>query len=158
MGGKTKEIGTSELLAQVVSRLDQLEKIVGAERKGADGKPSRKELVEDVTELLRQIGVSASLCGYGYLREAILMAIEEPDVMNSVTKTIYPGVAQKYNSNPSKVERGIRHSIELAWRRGNATVLDSIFGYTVDGQKGKTTNSEFIAMVADRVRVKRGIV
>jgi two-component system response regulator (stage 0 sporulation protein A) len=106
-----------------------------------------------VTEILHQIGVPAHIKGYHYLRDSIIMAIETPDIINSVTKQLYPGVAKRYNTTASRVERAIRHAIEVAWDRGDVDVLNSYFGYTIHNTRGKPTNSEFIAMISDRLRL-----
>ena len=104
-----------------------------------------------VTSIIHEIGVPAHIKGYQYLREAILMAIENMDVINAVTKALYPAVAQRYFTTASRVERAIRHAIEVAWDRGDLETLQKYFGYTVSNTKGKPTNSEFIALIADRV-------
>ena len=106
-----------------------------------------------VTEILHQIGVPAHIKGYHYLRDSILMAVEDPDIINSVTKRLYPGVAKRYNTTASRVERAIRHAIEVAWDRGDVDILNSYFGYTIHNTRGKPTNSEFIAMISDRLRL-----
>lgn len=112
------------------------------------------ELEIRVTENLHLIGVPAHIKGYHYLREAIILAIENPDIINSVTKELYPTVSKKFSSTPSRVERAIRHAIEVAWDRGDVDVLTEFFGYTIHNAKGKPTNSEFIAMIADKLRLK----
>ena len=112
------------------------------------------ELEIRVTENLHLIGVPAHIKGYHYLREAIMLAIENPDIINSVTKELYPTVSKKFSSTPSRVERAIRHAIEVAWDRGDVEVLTEFFGYTIQNEKGKPTNSEFIAMIADKLRLK----
>ena len=101
-----------------------------------------------------QIGVPAHIKGYQYLRFAILMTIDDSDVINSVTKVLYPTVAKKYQTTTSRVERAIRHAIEVAWDRGDVDTLNSYFGYTIQSSRGKPTNSEFIAMIADNLRLK----
>ncbi|HAH78716.1 MAG TPA: sporulation transcription factor Spo0A, partial [Ruminococcaceae bacterium] len=106
-----------------------------------------------VTEILHQIGVPAHIKGYHYLRDSIIMAIETPDIINAVTKQLYPSVAKKYNTTASRVERAIRHAIEVAWDRGDVDILNSYFGYTIHNTRGKPTNSEFIAMISDRLRL-----
>ena len=108
-----------------------------------------------VTEILHQIGVPAHIKGYQYLREAIMLAIDDMDVINSVTKVLYPEVARKFNTTPSRVERAIRHAIEVAWDRGDLETLQKFFGYTVSNIKGKPTNSEFIAMIADCLSLRQ---
>ena len=106
-----------------------------------------------VTEILHQIGVPAHIKGYHYLRDSIIMCIETPDIINAVTKRLYPSVATKYETTSSRVERAIRHAIEVAWDRGDVDILNSYFGYTIAGGRGKPTNSEFIAMISDKLRL-----
>ena len=106
-----------------------------------------------VTEILHQIGVPAHIKGYHYLRDSIIMAIETPDIINAVTKQLYPSVAKRYDTTASRVERAIRHAIEVAWDRGDVDILNSYFGYTIHNTRGKPTNSEFIAMISDRLRL-----
>ncbi len=107
-----------------------------------------------VTEILHQIGVPAHIKGYQYLRDAILMAIEDDQIINAVTKRLYPAVAKRHATTSSRVERAIRHAIEVAWDRGDIDVLNSYFGYTIHNSRGKPTNSEFIAMIADKFRLQ----
>lgn len=116
-----------------------------------DGMPS---LETQVTQLIHQIGVPAHIKGYQYLRTAIMMAVEDTEVINFVTKILYPSVAKQYQTTSSRVERAIRHAIEVAWDRGDVETLTSFFGYTVQNNRGKPTNSEFIAMIADNLRLK----
>ena len=108
-----------------------------------------------VTEVIHEIGVPAHIKGYQYLREAIILTINDMDVINAVTKVLYPAVAKKFGTTPSRVERAIRHAIEVAWDRGDLEVLQKFFGYTVSNIKGKPTNSEFIAMIADSLSLQR---
>lgn len=115
---------------------------------------SNNEIEAQVTKIIHQIGVPAHIKGYQYLRTAILMTIENNDIINSVTKILYPSVAKKYQTTTSRVERAIRHAIEVAWDRGDVDVLNSYFGYTIQNSRGKPTNSEFIAMIADNLRLK----
>ena len=110
-----------------------------------------------VTEILHQVGVPAHIKGYQYVREAIVIAVQDMDVINAVTKVLYPEVARRYSTTPSRVERAVRHAIEVAWDRGDLETLQRYFGYTVSNTKGKPTNSEFIAMIADRIRLQRKI-
>ena len=112
-----------------------------------------KNLKNMVTDIIHEIGVPAHIKGYQYLREAILIAVEDMDVINAVTKVLYPEVARRFSTTPSRVERAIRHAIEVAWDRGDVDTLNSFFGYTVQTDKGKPTNSEFIAMIADNLRL-----
>lgn len=107
-----------------------------------------------VSDIMHQLGVPAHIKGYRYLREAIIMTIENNDLMNSVTKVLYPTVAKKFKTTPSRVERAIRHAIEVAWDRGDVDVLSSYFGYTIQNSRGKPTNSEFIAMISDKLRLR----
>ena len=112
------------------------------------------DMETQVTKVIHQIGVPAHIKGYQYLRYAILMTIEDNDIINSVTKVLYPAVAKKYQTTTSRVERAIRHAIEVAWDRGDVDTLNSYFGYTIQNSRGKPTNSEFIAMIADNLRLK----
>ncbi len=112
------------------------------------------DLETQVTRIIHQIGVPAHIKGYQYLRTAILMTISDNDIINSVTKVLYPSVAKKYQTTTSRVERAIRHAIEVAWDRGDVDTLNSYFGYTIQNSRGKPTNSEFIAMIADNLRLK----
>lgn len=112
------------------------------------------ELELMVTEIIHQIGVPAHIKGYHYLREAIILSVKNSDIVNSVTKLLYPTVAKTHGTTASRVERAIRHAIEVAWDRGDIDVLNSYFGYTVQTDRGKPTNSEFIAMISDKLRLK----
>lgn len=112
------------------------------------------DIESQVTKIIHEIGVPAHIKGYQYLRCAILMAISDNDIINSVTKVLYPSVAKKYATTTSRVERAIRHAIEVAWDRGDVDTLNSYFGYTIQNNRGKPTNSEFIAMIADNLRLK----
>lgn len=114
---------------------------------------SEEPLEIQVTEILHQIGVPAHIKGYHYLRDSILMAVRTPEIINAVTKQLYPSVARDYETTPSRVERAIRHAIEVAWDRGDVDVLTGYFGYTIHNTRGKPTNSEFIAMISDRLRL-----
>lgn len=107
-----------------------------------------------VTEILHEIGVPAHIKGYHYLRDSIIMSVEKPEIINAVTKQLYPSVAKKYETTSSRVERAIRHAIEVAWDRGDIDVLNSYFGYTIHNDRGKPTNSEFIAMISDKLRLQ----
>ena len=118
-----------------------------------ESKPEH-DLEQDVTDMIHEIGVPAHIKGYQYLREAIMMAVEDIDMLNSITKVLYPTIAKKFQTTPSRVERAIRHAIEVAWSRGRMETLDALFGYTVNTGKGKPTNSEFIALIAYRIRLQ----
>ncbi len=113
-----------------------------------------QDIESQVTKIIHQIGVPAHIKGYQYLRTAIMMTVNDCDIINSVTKVLYPSVAKKYSTTTSRVERAIRHAIEVAWDRGDIDTLNSFFGYTVQNTRGKPTNSEFIAMIADSLRLK----
>ena len=114
----------------------------------------RPDIESQVTKIIHQIGVPAHIKGYQYLRTAILLTVKDSDIINSVTKVLYPSVAKKYQTTTSRVERAIRHAIEVAWDRGDVDTLNSYFGYTIQNNRGKPTNSEFIAMIADNLRLK----
>ena len=118
------------------------------------GNDSNVDIEAQVTKIIHQIGVPAHIKGYQYLRTAILLTIGDSDIINSVTKVLYPSVAKKYATTTSRVERAIRHAIEVAWDRGDVDTLNSYFGYTIQNSRGKPTNSEFIAMIADNLRLK----
>ncbi|KUO50537.1 MAG: sporulation transcription factor Spo0A [Desulfitibacter sp. BRH_c19] len=118
-----------------------------------NGMVKGKSLDIEVTKIIHQMGVPAHIKGYQYLRDAILMVIEEVNLLGAVTKELYPLIAKKYMTTPSRVERAIRHAIELAWDRGNVDMMNRFFGYTINVERGKPTNSEFIAMVADKLRL-----
>ena len=120
--------------------------------------PTERDLEREVTEMIHEIGVPAHIKGYQYLREAIMVSVEDAEMLNSITKLLYPSIAKKYQTTPSRVERAIRHAIEVAWSRGRMETLDSLFGYTVNHGKGKPTNSEFIALIADRIRLQYRLV
>ncbi len=112
------------------------------------------DLESDVTEMIHEIGVPAHIKGYQYLRDAIMMAVRDMEMLNSITKVLYPTIAKNHQTTPSRVERAIRHSIEVAWSRGKMDTIDELFGYTVSTGKGKPTNSEFIALISDRIRLE----
>lgn len=113
----------------------------------------KHDLEKDVTDMIHEIGVPAHIKGYQYLREAIMMSVRDGEMLNSITKILYPTIAKKYQTTSSRVERAIRHAIEVAWSRGNMETLDSLFGYTISVGKGKPTNSEFIALITDKIRL-----
>jgi len=114
----------------------------------------RTSMETRVTAIIHEIGVPAHIKGYHYLREAILYSVDNLDAINAVTKVLYPEVAKRFNTTPSRVERAVRHAIEVAWDRGDLDTLQKYFGYTVSNIKGKPTNSEFIAMISDRLRLQ----
>lgn len=142
-------------IGSLCEHLRRLMKSNGAHRiEGVtDGIPGG-DMETQVTKIIHQIGVPAHIKGYQYLRTAILLTVEDSDIINSVTKVLYPSVAKKYQTTTSRVERAIRHAIEVAWDRGDVDTLNSYFGYTIQQGRGKPTNSEFIAMIADNLRLK----
>lgn len=120
---------------------------------------SKKEYMErnletDVTNIIHEIGVPAHIKGYQYLRDSIIMSVGDMEMLNSITKILYPTIAKKHQTTPSRVERAIRHAIEVAWSRGKMDTIEELFGYTVSNGKGKPTNSEFIALIADKIRLE----
>ncbi|MBR7116222.1 MAG: sporulation transcription factor Spo0A [Clostridia bacterium] len=139
----------------LISRITSLLRIRWARAQGKKPQLSESPDMEaQVTKIIHQIGVPAHIKGYQYLRCAILMAIDDTEIINSVTKVLYPSVAKKFGTTTSRVERAIRHAIEVAWDRGDIDTLNSYFGYTIQNSRGKPTNSEFIAMIADNLRLK----
>ncbi len=118
---------------------------------------AHKSLEAKITNIIHEIGVPAHIKGYLYLREAITMVIDNVELLSAVTKELYPNIAKRFNTTPSRVERAIRHAIEVAWSRGKVDTINNLFGYTVNTDKGKPTNSEFIAMVADKLRLEQKI-
>lgn len=119
-----------------------------------ESKKDEENLEALVTNIIHELGVPAHIKGYQYLREAIIMVINDIDIINQITKQLYPAIASKFKTTPSRVERAIRHAIEVAWSRGEQVTVESIFGYTISAAKGKPTNSEFIAMIADKLRLE----
>ena len=111
-------------------------------------------LENDVTKMIRSIGIPAHIKGYQYIREGIILSIKDPETLNYITKYLYPTIAQKYHTTTSSVERAIRHAIEVAWNRGKLDTMENLFGYSVNSGKGKPTNSEFIALIADKFRLE----
>ncbi len=119
-----------------------------------ENRPTVRDLEKDVTNMIHEIGVPAHIKGYQYLREAIMMSVQDVEMLNSITKILYPTIAKKFQTTSSRVERAIRHAIEVAWNRGKMETLDAMFGYTINTGKGKPTNSEFIALIADKIRLQ----
>lgn len=113
-----------------------------------------RNLETDVTNIIHEIGVPAHIKGYQYLRDSIIMSVNDIEMLNSITKILYPTIAKKHQTTPSRVERAIRHAIEVAWSRGKMDTIEELFGYTVSNGKGKPTNSEFIALIADKIRLE----
>ena len=130
-------------------RIPETKKIIGA---GEDRKHFMERNIEnDVTSIIHDVGVPAHIKGYQYLREAIIMSVNDNEMLNSITKILYPSIAKKFQTTSSSVERAIRHAIEVAWNRGRMDTIDELFGYTINAEKGKPTNSEFIALIADKI-------
>ena len=138
------------------SLVDRMEEIrIGEPQRNPPVRRSAPQSIEAlVTGIIHEIGVPAHIKGYQYLREAIIIAVNDMDVINAITKVLYPQVAKTFQTTPSRVERAIRHAIEVAWNRGKVDAIDALFGYTVNNHKGKPTNSEFIALIADRLRLE----
>ena len=128
-------------------------------KKFVDANEDKRQFMErniesDVTAIIHDVGVPAHIKGYQYLREAIIMSVNDTEMLNSITKILYPTIAKKYETTSSRVERAIRHAIEVAWNRGRMDTIDELFGYTINAEKGKPTNSEFIALIADKIRLE----
>ena len=140
----------------VSALVERLEEVRGGENRRQPAKSfSNQQNIETmVTNIIHEIGVPAHIKGYQYLREAIIIAVEDMDVINAITKILYPQVAKTFQTTPSRVERAIRHAIEVAWDRGDLDTLQRFFGYTVSNTKGKPTNSEFIALIADKLQLQ----
>ena len=140
-------------MAAVVERLQEIR---GGEnpRRLPDSRADKAGIESMVTNIIHEIGVPAHIKGYQYLREAIIIAVNDMDVINAITKVLYPQVAKTFSTTPSRVERAIRHAIEVAWDRGDLDTLQRFFGYTVSNTKGKPTNSEFIALIADKLQLQ----
>ncbi|MBQ9227660.1 MAG: sporulation transcription factor Spo0A [Eubacterium sp.] len=136
-------------VAQAAKRIEGLWKWKGAKESG----PGIADVDVVISDIMRQIGVPAHIKGYKYLRTSIRLCVEDAEMLSSVTKILYPTVAKQYNTTASRVERAIRHAIEVAWSRGDVDVLSSFFGYTIQAERGKPTNSEFIAMIADKLKL-----
>lgn len=115
---------------------------------------TKRNLESDVTNIIHEIGVPAHIKGYQYLRDAIIMSVNDMEMLNSITKILYPTIAKMHQTTPSRVERAIRHAIEVAWSRGKMDTIDALFGYTINTGKGKPTNSEFVALIADKIRLE----
>ena len=140
-------------MSALTERLEEMRggQAVRSPQTRGSGKPSIEAMV---TSIIHEIGVPAHIKGYQYLREAIIIAVNDMDVINAITKVLYPQVAKAFQTTPSRVERAIRHAIEVAWDRGDLDTLQRFFGYTVSNTKGKPTNSEFIALIADKLQLQ----
>ena len=144
----------------VLNRVKSARQMLKSETGGVKARPQQEEkrpsvnLEARVTDMIHEIGIPAHIKGYHYLRDGIIMAVEDMDVLNAITKILYPTIAKRHQTTSSRVERAIRHAIEVAWSRGKLDTLDDLFGYTVSNGKGKPTNSEFIALIADTIRLE----
>lgn len=146
----------------VINRIKHIKNTMGHkvhENRKINAYESKNEYIErnlesDVTNIIHEIGIPAHIKGYQYLRDAIIMSVNDMEMLNSITKILYPGIAKKHQTTASRVERAIRHAIEVAWTRGKMDTIDELFGYTVNKGKGKPTNSEFIALIADKIRLE----
>ena len=151
---------STESSEQSVNRLAQQNTMVSRETISQQVAPEKSEpqdLETEITNIIHEIGVPAHIKGYMYLREAITMVVNDMELLSAVTKELYPSIAKKYNTTASRVERAIRHAIEVAWGRGQVEALNKLFGYTINIDKGKPTNSEFIAIIADKLRLKNKV-
>lgn len=144
----------ANMMAERIIQLSGWKSDETAEAAEKSGSFSDVDLIMMVTDILLQIGIPAHIKGYHYLRESIVLSVKDSEMINSVTKLLYPTVAKKFSTTSSRVERAIRHAIEVAWDRGDVDVLNSYFGYTIQNERGKPTNSEFIAMISDKLRLK----
>lgn len=149
---------SSEMIAETIREFSNIQSHQQIEPTSARTPQQGNAVVYDleslVTDFIHELGVPAHIKGYQYMRTAIMMVVENMELLNYITKQLYPAIAKQYSTTSSRVERAIRHSIEVAWSRGKPETMNEIFGYTIDTGKGKPTNSEFIAMVADRIRLK----
>ena len=141
----------------VVESKKRMNQVPLVQREAAATSKEPMDLETEITSIIHEIGVPAHIKGYMYLREAITMVVNDMELLSAVTKELYPSIAKKYNTTASRVERAIRHAIEVAWSRGQIDAINRIFGYTVHGEKGKPTNSEFIAIIADKLRLKNKV-
>ena len=159
MGSTMVNLGVNYLVVKpcdMTALVERLEEIRGGEnpRQNLPQSLSQADIETMVTNIIHEIGVPAHIKGYQYLREAIMIAVDDMDVINAITKILYPQVAKTFQTTPSRVERAIRHAIEVAWDRGDLDTLQRFFGYTVSNTKGKPTNSEFIALIADKLQLQ----
>ena len=153
-----KPFDNNTLLSRVKqTRVVSKTRLIEADRKSTyENKEeyAERNLELDVTNIIHEIGVPAHIKGYQYLRDAIMMSVNDGEMLNSITKLLYPTIAKQHKTTPSRVERAIRHAIEVAWSRGKMDTIDELFGYTVSNGKGKPTNSEFVALIADKIRIE----
>jgi len=159
--GQLKQLGwTMDDLIEFVKEMEAATegkdflKVHEMEKEQSEKEEEGKSLEKIVSDIIHKLGVPASIRGYQYMRESIIMCVKDPEAVTSITKLLYPEVAKKFSTTPSRVERAIRHGIEVAWTRGDLNYCEEIFGYTIAVNKGKPTNSEFIALIADTIRLK----
>ncbi|MDT8716569.1 sporulation transcription factor Spo0A [Clostridium sp. 19966] len=146
-----------EMFNNTISSEEKRKTVPIVETEARSPKAEPMDLESEITSIIHEIGVPAHIKGYMYLREAITMVVSNMELLSAVTKELYPSIAKKYNTTASRVERAIRHAIEVAWGRGQVETINKLFGYTIHNDKGKPTNSEFIAMVADKLRLKNKV-
>ncbi len=161
MSAEVGELGVNFVMMEPVHPETVLRRVLNyratpetVRKERGEDKKTQHELEVRVTQIFHEVGVPAHIKGYQYLRTAIVMAVLDSDTITSITKILYPAVAKVYHTTPSRVERAIRHAIEVAWDRGDVEVLNKFFGYTVSNSKGKPTNGEFVSMIADRIRLE----
>lgn len=140
--------GTVTDIREIMEELEESQPVIREERSG-------RNLESEVTAIIHEVGVPAHIKGYHYLRDAIIMSVNDMEMLGAVTKILYPAIAKKHNTTSSRVERAIRHAIEVAWSRGKIDTIEELFGYTINEGKGKPTNSEFIALIADKIRLSK---
>ena len=148
-----------DMIVDRVKSVKSYNRRIPENKKFVDANEDKRQFMErniesDVTAIIHDVGVPAHIKGYQYLREAIIMSVNDTEMLNSFTKILYPTIAKKYQTTSSRVERAIRHAIEVAWNRGRMDTIDELFGYTINAEKGKPTNSEFIALIADKIRLE----
>lgn len=149
----------TDMIIDRVKSVKSYNKRIPENKKFVDAGEDRQQFMDrniesDVTAIIHDVGVPAHIKGYQYLREAIIMSVNDNEMLNSITKILYPSIAKKFQTTASRVERAIRHAIEVAWNRGRMDTIDELFGYTINAEKGKPTNSEFIALIADKISLE----
>ncbi|MCI8383872.1 MAG: sporulation transcription factor Spo0A [Clostridia bacterium] len=145
---------TAEEEATVEEEATAEEEVTEEEEATVEEEATEEELIYTITSYLRKWGISAHIKGYHYIREAVMLCLKEPDYLGSITKWLYPEIAQRYDTTPSRVERAIRHAIERAWNVGNIEELNEVFQYTIEPNKGKPTNAQFISVLVEEIRMK----
>lgn len=145
-----------EIMMDLLAYLNERQQLKYSDTSKIPGQQINFDTLESqISSILQEIGIPAHIMGYRYLKDAIMLSIQDSECINTITKIVYPDIASKHKTTPSRVERAIRHAIEVAWSRGSTEILDKFFGYTINPSAGRPTNSEFIALVADRIRMKR---